>query len=147
MKSEGIRTTVVGSYPVPDWLVALPSEQALRDATAVVFKAQELAGIDLVVDGELYRFDVNEPDTNGMIDYFVRQMEGIRWKIGREDLRRARETPGLAYRSAPAGVVEGAIGEGSLNLPRDYGRARALTTKPLKFTVTGPHMLSKLLLD
>ena len=30
----GIETTVVGSYPVPDWLVALPSEQALIDATA-----------------------------------------------------------------------------------------------------------------
>ena len=26
-----IETTVVGSYPVPDWLVALPSEQALLD--------------------------------------------------------------------------------------------------------------------
>ncbi|HEX6980619.1 MAG TPA: hypothetical protein VF342_15120 [Alphaproteobacteria bacterium] len=29
-----ILTTVVGSYPVPDWLVALPSEQALIDATS-----------------------------------------------------------------------------------------------------------------
>jgi 5-methyltetrahydropteroyltriglutamate--homocysteine methyltransferase len=147
MTEPTIRTTVVGSYPIPDWLAALPSEQALRDATAVVFKTQELAGIDLVVDGELYRFDVNHPDTNGMIDYFIRPMSGIRSQIAREDLRRARETPGLAYRIAPAGVVEGEIGEGTLNLPRDYQRARALTTKPLKFTVTGPHMLSKLLLD
>ena len=32
-----IRTTVVGSYPVPDWLPALPSQQALVDATRVVF--------------------------------------------------------------------------------------------------------------
>ena len=30
-----IKTTVVGSYPVPDWLLALPSEQALIDATRV----------------------------------------------------------------------------------------------------------------
>ncbi|MEW6752864.1 MAG: hypothetical protein AB1505_18075 [Candidatus Latescibacterota bacterium] len=44
-------TTVVGSYPVPDWLVALPSEQALVDATAVVLGVQERAGIDLVADG------------------------------------------------------------------------------------------------
>ena len=56
-----IQTTVVGSYPIPDWLPALPSQQALRDATAVVFHTQELAGIDLVADGELYRFDVNHP--------------------------------------------------------------------------------------
>jgi hypothetical protein len=42
-----IQTTVVGSYPVPDWLVALPSEQALADATRVVIGIQEQAGIDL----------------------------------------------------------------------------------------------------
>ena len=41
-----IKTTVVGSYPVPDWLVAAPSEQALIDATRVVIDTQEQAGID-----------------------------------------------------------------------------------------------------
>ena len=51
--SPRILTTVVGSYPVPDWLAALPSEQALIDATSVVFKVQELAGIDVMADGEL----------------------------------------------------------------------------------------------
>src|SRR3954451_14022646 len=129
MAEPRIKTTVVGSYPVPDWLPALPSQQALRDATAVVFKAQELAGIDLVVDGELYRFDVNHPETNGMIDYFIRPMAGIRWQISRDDLRKFRETDGRRYRAEPAGVVESEIGEGTLDLPRDYRRARALTTK------------------
>jgi len=43
--TPSIRTTVVGSYPVPDWLVAGPSQQSLIDATRVVFKTQELAGI------------------------------------------------------------------------------------------------------
>ena len=32
-----ILTTTVGSYPVPDWLSALPSEQAVKDATRVIF--------------------------------------------------------------------------------------------------------------
>ena len=63
-----IQTTVVGSYPVPDWLLAAPSEQALLDATRVVIGTQEQAGIDVVCDGELYRFDVNHPETNGMIE-------------------------------------------------------------------------------
>ena len=76
-----IKTTVVGSYPVPDWLVALPSEQALIDATRVVIHTQERAGIDLVCDGELSRFDVNHPETNGMIEYFVGPMAGIRTAI------------------------------------------------------------------
>ena len=40
-----IQTTTVGSYPIPDWLQALPSEQALVDATRVVFDTQRQAGI------------------------------------------------------------------------------------------------------
>src|SRR4051794_5524343 len=142
-----IRTTVVGSYPVPDWLVALPSEQALIDATRVVFKTQEMAGIDVVADGELYRFDVNHPDTNGMIDYFVRPLANVRSAVTREELVEFSRLPDMRFRSAPAAVVDGPVGEGTLNLPRDYRRARALTRHPLKFTLTGPHMLSKTLLD
>jgi 5-methyltetrahydropteroyltriglutamate--homocysteine methyltransferase len=142
-----ILTTVVGSYPVPDWLVALPSEQALTDATSVVFKTQENAGIDLVADGELYRFDINHPDTNGMIEYFVRPLGGVRTAIGRADLDRFRRDTGMSFRAKPSAVVVGPLEEGTLNLTADYERARALTRYPLKFTVTGPHMLCKTLLD
>jgi len=145
--NPAIRTTVVGSYPVPDWLAALPSQQALIDATRVVFKTQEMAGIDVVADGELYRFDVNHPDTNGMIDYFVRPMTGVRSAVTREELNQFARLPGMGFRAEPAGVVEGPVGEGTLNLPRDYRRTRALTRHPLKFTLTGPHMLCKTLLD
>src|SRR5260221_456725 len=81
--SPRILTSTVGSYPAPDWLAALPSEQALLDATRVVFNVQRQAGIELPTDGELYRFDVNHPDTNGMIDYFVRRLGGIRSELGR----------------------------------------------------------------
>ena len=76
-----IKTTVVGSYPVPDWLVANPSEQGLIDATRVVLATQEAAGVDVVCDGELYRFDPNHPETNGMIEYFVRPMKGVRYEL------------------------------------------------------------------
>lgn len=55
----------------------IPSEQALTDATRVVLNTQEAAGIDIVCDGELYRFDVNHPETNGMIEYFVRPTRGF----------------------------------------------------------------------
>lgn len=142
-----IQTTVVGSYPVPDWLPALPSEQALIDATRVVFAIQESAGLDLVVDGELYRFDVNHPDTNGMIDYFVKPLGGVRSEIGRADAQAFVQQQGMGFRAKPAGVVEGAIGEGTLDMVGDYRRARGLTKARLKFTLTGPHMLSKTLLD
>src|SRR6266852_4845890 len=78
MPAPRIQTTTVGSYPIPDWLTALPSDQARTDAMRVVFDIQRQAGIDLPTDGELYRFDVNHPDTNGMIDYFIAPMEGVR---------------------------------------------------------------------
>src|SRR6185436_11426110 len=146
-KKIPIRTTVVGSYPIPDWLVSAPSQQALIDATRVVFKIQEMAGIDVVVDGELYRFDINHPDTNGMIEYFIRPMSGIRSKISRADIEEFAKLQGLGFRAEPAGVVEGPIDEGTLNLPLDYHRARACTNHPLKFTLTGPHMLCKTLMD
>jgi 5-methyltetrahydropteroyltriglutamate--homocysteine methyltransferase len=142
-----IRTTVVGSYPVPEWLIALPSQQALIDATKVVFQIQELAGLDVVADGELYRWDVNHPDTNGMIEYFIRPLEGIRSRITRSDIAEFKRLEGMGFRAAPAGVVESAIGEGTLNLAEDYRRARACTAHPMKFTLTGPHMLCKTLMD
>src|SRR5437867_638743 len=147
MPAPSIRTTVVGSYPVPDWLVALPSQQSLIDATRVVFKIQELAGIDVVADGELYRFDINHPDTNGMIEYFIRPMGGIRSAVTRADIEEFSRLEGMGFRAEPAGVVEEPLTEGTLNLPRDYRRARACTQHPMKFTLTGPHMLCKTLMD
>lgn len=142
-----IRTTVVGSYPVPDWLIASPTEQALIDATRVVIATQEQAGIDVVCDGELYRFDVNHPETNGMIEYFVRPMDGIRTRISFEEAMDYRRQAGMRFRARPPGVVDGPIGSGSLDLPAACSRAGRLASKPLKFTVTGPHMLAKTLAD
>ena len=142
-----IKTTVVGSYPVPDWLVALPSEEALVDATSVVLKTQEMAGIDVVADGELYRFDTNHPDTNGMIDYFVRPLEGIRCAVGLKDIEEFGRVASMQFRARPAGVVENEVKEGSLDLVSAAQRARNLTCSPLKFTITGPHMLARTLLD
>lgn len=142
-----IKTTVVGSYPVPDWFLALPSEQARIDATAVVMKTQENAGIDLVADGELYRFDADHPDSNGMIEYFVHPLENVRSGISRTDLAEFRRDAGMQFRARPSAVVTGPIGEGTLDLFRDCVRARSLTKAPLKFTLTGPHMLAKTLLD
>ncbi|MEZ4699037.1 MAG: cobalamin-independent methionine synthase II family protein [Rhodothermales bacterium] len=142
-----IKTTVVGSYPIIDWLVAAPSQQALNDATSVVLKTQELAGLDVIADGELYRFDINHPETNGMIEYFVKPLEGIRSRVTRKDAEDFRKKQGMGFRTKPAAVVEGPLGEGMLNLVDDYRRVRRLTATPLKFTVTGPHMLSKTLLD
>src|SRR5262245_16284517 len=110
-----------------------------------VLKTQELAGLDVISDGELQRFDPGHPETNGMIDYFVSQMEGIQTRFSKADLDRFRSDQTLQYRAAPAGLVFGKVEGGTLNLLNDYQMARALTLRPLKFTCTGPHMLSKVL--
>jgi len=147
MSEPAIFTATVGSYPIPDWLSALPSEQARADATRVVFGIQRQAGIDLPTDGELYRFDVNHPDTNGMIEYFIRPMSGIRRVVGRSDHEAFAAQRHMQFRRKAAGVVEGPIGEGGLNLLADCELAASVAGGPFKFTVTSPYMLARTLLD
>jgi 5-methyltetrahydropteroyltriglutamate--homocysteine methyltransferase len=140
-----IKTTVVGSYPVPSWLVGNTSRLVLRDAVMAVMKTQELAGLDLVTDGELMRFDPSHPETNGMVDYFVSRMDGIRKHFSLSDFDRFRADRASASRLLTAGMVVDKIGEGTLNLLRDCEFVSTLTKLPLKFTCTGPHMLSRVL--
>lgn len=75
--AEKLVTTVVGSYPQPDWLVnrenlqsrlpprvrareiwRIPAEfleQAQEDATLVAIRDMERAGVDIITDGEIRR--------------------------------------------------------------------------------------------
>ena len=147
MSDPAIRTTVVGSYPVPTWLATQPSGPNLRDAILTVLKTQELAGIDVVADGELSRFNISHPETNGMIDYFIGPMSGIDTTLTREELETFRAQDRTSFRAQPAGVVRDKIGEGTLNLPADWESVKNLGARPMKFTVTSPYMLAKTLLD
>ena len=142
-----IKTTVVGSYPVPTWLQVFSTRESLRDAILAVIKTQELAGIDVVADGELYRWDVNHAETNGMIDFFVRPMEGVNSVLSTEQLAAWRGKPGNEFRAKPPGIVVGPLRPGTLDLKSDYEMYRDLTTRPKKFTVTSPYMLAKMLAD
>ncbi|MCP5550250.1 MAG: cobalamin-independent methionine synthase II family protein [Akkermansiaceae bacterium] len=142
-----IRTTTVGSYSQIDWLAGRASEQAVLDATAVVIGTQRRAGIDLPTDGELYRFDPNHPDTNGMIEFFTRQLGGIDSNIGVTDAFRFREKQDFLWRRKPAGVVREAIGEGTLDLAAACARSKSVAGGPMKFTLTSPYMLARTLLD
>ena len=142
-----IKTTVVGSYPVPSWLPAYSSRESLRDAMLAVIKTQEMAGIDVVADGELYRWDVNHAETNGMIDYFVRPLGGVSQVLTADQLEQWRAKPGNSFRAKPPGIVVGDLSAGRLDLVEDYRLYAELTTHPRKFTVTSPYMLAKMLAD
>ena len=113
MTEPRIKTTVVGSYPFPDWRGALPSEQGVIDATRAVIHTQEQAGIDLVCDGELYRFDINHPETNGMIEYFVKPMSGVRSAVTFDEL--------VAYRRSPR--------RNSARVPPRWSRGRSVRAR------------------
>ena len=144
-----IATTTVGSYPVPDWLSALPTEQGAIDATRLVFDTQRAAGIDLPTDGELSRFDANHPETNGMIEHFVSPLRGTRTQLGRSEIEAFQRQQVTRFRAKPAAVVEGPIGEGALDLLSPCQRSSALAPTPghFKFTLTSPYMLARTLLD
>ena len=43
-----LQTTVVGSFPVPDWLKTSPNTQTLQDAIRHVLDIQERIGIDVI---------------------------------------------------------------------------------------------------
>jgi len=144
---KSILTTTVGSYPIPEWLGAARGEQSIRDAIRVIVDTQRQVGIDLPTDGELYRYDANHPETNGMIDYFVGPLEGVRSELGYRECETYFEQEGLSYRVKPAGVVESELGEGSLNLVAACERTKSVVGKDIKFTVTSPYMLGRMLLD
>jgi len=143
-----IKTTVIGSYPIPQWLAhAGPDPHAHRDALHVVLRTQEMCGIDVVSDGELARFDPLHPETNGMIEYFISGFSGISTRLTRAEREAYQQRQDMGFRKKPAGVVREQVTEGSLDLGADWETVRELATGAIKFTVTSPFMLAKTLHD
>jgi len=143
-----LRTTVVGSYPTPEWLREPEGDTGrLQDALLVVLKTQEICGIDVLSDGELSRFDPEHPETNGMIESFIRPLSGVFGALEEEEVRDWRDQGRVGFRKHPAGVVRDAIGPGDLDLEGPYAAVCALTERPVKLTLTSPYMLAKTLFD
>ncbi|HLK72775.1 MAG TPA: hypothetical protein VKU77_03900 [Streptosporangiaceae bacterium] len=140
-------TTVVGSYSVPEWLERLKTEyyqrrisaQHLAEIHEVAIKAavkdQELAGIDIVSDGELRR--------DNDVDYFLARIPGVhipqRAKTDYFDYYDAEVT-----RPLPESPDDK---DTALDLANDYKFTRQLTQKPVKFSFTGPFSLSRRIRD
>src|SRR5688500_13596692 len=82
-----------------------------------------------------------------MIEYFLRPLAGVRAEIAFSEWIEYSRGAATRLRTRPPCGVEGPIGAGALNLPIACARARALAAKPFKFTLTGPHMLAKMLHD
>jgi 5-methyltetrahydropteroyltriglutamate--homocysteine methyltransferase len=147
-------TTVVGSYSVPEWLERLKTEyyqrrisaQHLAEIHEVAIKAavkdQELAGIDIVSDGELRR--------DNDVDYFLARIPGVhipqRAKTDYFDYYDAEVTRPLP--ELPEGPEKTEHTERSgLRLADDFLFTRQLTGRPVKFSFTGPFSLSRRIRD
>lgn len=138
-------TTIAGSLPKPAWL-AEPErlwapwrlsgealEQAKRDAALVVLKEQELAGIDIVTNGEQFR--------QHFVHGFLQGIEGVdfarRKRIGIRDNRYEAECPTVVGPIARRGPVHA----------EEVRFTRAYTSKRLKFTIPGPMTIVDTLVD
>jgi 5-methyltetrahydropteroyltriglutamate--homocysteine methyltransferase len=145
-----LETTVVGSYPQPDWLVdrenlggRLPPrvrareiwrvaepflEQAQDDATLVAIRAMERAGIDIVSDGEIRRESYSNRLANAL--------EGL-----------DPDNPGTAMDRTghpnPVPRVVGPVRRGRPIEVRDLEFLRANTDRKVKITLPGPFTVTQ----
>jgi 5-methyltetrahydropteroyltriglutamate--homocysteine methyltransferase len=143
-------TTLVGSYPQPDWLIDRESlakrfpprvrlqqlwrvpepylQQAQDDATILAIKAQEEAGIDIVTDGEMRRESYS--------NRFATALDGV-------DI----DNPGTALdRSGhpnPVPRIVGKIRRRHAVQVEDVRFLKRHTTRAVKITVPGPFTMSQ----
>src|SRR5712692_4612268 len=131
MAEQLFRTSVVGSYAVPEWLANVKTDFFQRRLSRSVLdeihlaalkaavKDQELAGIDVVTDGEVQR--------DNSLDYFLVKLPGV-------DV----DNPTKAYYLDffPT-VVRHDVTPVPLGLVEDFRTVSSLTSQPVKCTVTG----------
>jgi 5-methyltetrahydropteroyltriglutamate--homocysteine methyltransferase len=145
-----LTTTVVGSYPQPDWLVdrgvlgsRLPPrtraleiwrpppeflEQAQDDATVVAIRDMERAGIDIITDGEIRRESYS--------NRFATALEGM-------DLDRPGTALDRTGHPNPVPRVVGPIRRTRAVEVRDVQFLRANTEHAIKATLPGPFTMSQ----
>lgn len=148
-------TTLVGSYPQPDWLIdrkklaeIVPPrararelwrmdgallDQAQDDATILAVRDQERAGIDVVTDGEMRRESYS--------NRFATALEGMDSDHPAEVPSR---TPG---RVQIVPRVVGKLRRSASVQVRDVAFLRAQTDKPIRITIPGPFTMTQQLYD
>jgi 5-methyltetrahydropteroyltriglutamate--homocysteine methyltransferase len=145
-----LRTTVVGSYPQPDWLVdramlgaRLPPrirareiwrvpeawlEEAQDDATLIAIRDMERAGIDIITDGEIRRESYS--------NRFATALDGI-------DVINPGTAIDRTGHPNPVPRITGPIRRREPVMVRDVEFLRRNTDRPIKITVPGPFTMSQ----
>jgi 5-methyltetrahydropteroyltriglutamate--homocysteine methyltransferase len=150
MSETRLLTTVVGSYPQPDWLIdrqaltksrvprvrlstlwRIPGdhlEGAQDDATLVAIRDQERSGVDIITDGEIRRESYS--------NRFATALDGI-------DLEQAGQVMSGGGIPTPVPRVVGPIRRIRPVQVRDVEFLRANTDRRIKVTVPGPFTLAQ----
>jgi len=135
-----IKTTTAGSLPKPSWLTEpeklLPPwklegaalAEGKRDAALAWIKCQEVAGIDIVTDGEQFR--------QHFVHGFLETIEGIDWQ-----LMTTMGIRGDRYDADVPTVTSAVRRSGPVHVD-DARFCRAATTRALKVTLPGPMTIS-----
>jgi 5-methyltetrahydropteroyltriglutamate--homocysteine methyltransferase len=149
-RRSALVTTVVGSYPQPNWLIdrerlaeRLPPrvrarelwrvpepflEEAQDDATRLAVQDMERAGVDVITDGEMRRESYS--------NRFATALDGV-------DL----DEPGVALdRTGHENPVPRVVGPIRRTRPvgvRDVEFLRSITTRRIKITVPGPFTMTQ----
>jgi 5-methyltetrahydropteroyltriglutamate--homocysteine methyltransferase len=137
MADPALLTAVVGSYAMPAWLERAKNDYIRRRITRhdldemhdaavkAAIKDQEVAGVDVISDGELRR--------DNLIDYFAERLPGV-------EVDHAGKKH---YYDFADSVVRVRMPLGPLGLVDDFRFLRRFTDRRVKVSITGPHSLVK----
>jgi 5-methyltetrahydropteroyltriglutamate--homocysteine methyltransferase len=130
-------TAVIGSYSMPLWLERAKNDYLQRKisrhdiddmydaARKSAIKDQEVAGIDIVSDGELQR--------DNMIDYFAERLAGVQVDTASKRF----------YYDFYDSIVRSKLASSPLGLADEVRFLKKFTTREPKVSVSGPHTLVK----
>src|SRR6195256_2954612 len=149
-------TTVIGAHSVPDWFepldrllaggqlsMASMADAQFRASQAAVLD-QEIAGIDVVTGGEMHRRTHNRHSPpNAMLNHFWQKIPAFQGATLPKYI--SPHDPNVFH---PASVCHGPIDDSiDLGLVEEFNVVSSFASKPVKITMTGPHLLAAIAYD
>lgn len=149
-------TTVVGAHSVPRWYEALDrlvalgqlaegdlADAQLRASQAAILE-QEVAGIDVITGGEMHRRRHNRHSPpNAMLNHFWQKIPCFQGETRPKPI--TTYDPNVFH---PAAICRGKIADNiDLGLVDEFKTVSSFARKPVKVTITGPHLLAVVAYD
>jgi 5-methyltetrahydropteroyltriglutamate--homocysteine methyltransferase len=155
-KYDAYTTTVVGAHSVPRWYEAMDrlvaagqlstgdfADAQLRSSQAAILE-QEVAGIDIITGGEMHRRTHNRHSPpNAMLNHFWEKIPSFQGETKPKPI--TKYDPNVFH---PAAICRGPIQDSvDLGLVDEFLTNSTFARKPVKITMTGPHLLASVAYD